>query len=76
MEALAQSLTRRVGRLFVDRTGLTGSYAITVPANLGTDPNGASVSTVLKEELGLELVAQKVKVDIIVIDGAERPTVN
>ena len=76
MEALAQSLTRRVGRLFVDRTGLTGSYAITLPANLGTDPNGSSVSTVLKEELGVELVAQKVKVDIIVIDRAERPTVN
>jgi uncharacterized protein (TIGR03435 family) len=76
IEALAQSLTRRVGRLFVDRTGPRGGYAITLPANIGTDPNGAAEATVLKEELGLQLVPQKVKVDIIVIDIAEPPAVN
>jgi len=72
METLARSLFNRVDGPVIDQTGLTGGYAITLPSNIGGDPNGTSPSTAL-HELGLRLEPQKVIVEIIVIDRVEKP---
>src|SRR5262245_2525675 len=74
MEVLARSLTSRLGSPIVDQTGLTRSYAITLPADIGSDPNGTSVSTALQEELGLRLESRKVEIEIVVIDRVEKPS--
>lgn len=70
-----------------DRTGLTGRFAIdltwtpTEPVRvpLGVvappiDPDGASLVTAVREQLGLKLVPARVDVPILVVDGAEKPT--
>jgi bla regulator protein blaR1 len=40
------------------------------------DPPAPSIFTALQEQLGLKLVAQKEKVDVIVIDHVEQPSAN
>jgi len=47
------------------------------PADLpAPDPNRPEIFTAIKEQLGLELKAEKGPVDVIVIDHVERPTPN
>lgn len=86
---VARNLANAVGRMVVDRTGLTGAYdlemtwtpdqlppgadAASTPA---FDPNGPSLFTALQEQLGLRLEATTGPVDVLVIDGAERPSEN
>jgi len=72
MSQLADALTNMPGTgPVVDKTGLTGSYDFT----LAWEP-GESLSTVLQEQLGLRLEAQKVPVEFFVIDSAEKPAEN
>jgi uncharacterized protein (TIGR03435 family) len=69
----------------VDKTGLTGRYDIdltytpdrAIPAGVDipgapADPNGPSIYTALKEQLGLKLESQKDLEDVLVIDHVER----
>jgi uncharacterized protein (TIGR03435 family) len=67
---LARLLASRMGGPVVDHTGLTGGYQFSMP-EIGA---GDSIVTLLQEEFGLRLEARKIKVDLIVIDHAERPT--
>jgi uncharacterized protein (TIGR03435 family) len=79
-----------VGRLVVDRTGLTGTYDVdltwtpdalpTVDPSAGpmpippVDPNGPSLVTALREQLGLKLESVRGSVQVLVIDSASEPT--
>jgi uncharacterized protein (TIGR03435 family) len=87
MGELAAELTYWTDRIVLDRTGLSGLYSIqTTPwtpdnpgpnfrAEAGTDPeNLPTLFSMLPEQLGLRLEAKKEPVEIIVIDGFERPT--
>lgn len=82
LSALAAILMHTVGAHIVDHTGLKGSYDIHLSfapdASLtATDSALPSVFTALQEQLGLKLVAQKVPVEMLVIDRMEKiPTEN
>lgn len=86
MVGLASQLSRSVGRIVQDRTGLPGVYNITLRATndgfqrsdpLGrtvTDPDAPSIGTALEEQLGLKLESGRGPVDVLIIDRAERPS--
>lgn len=82
-------LSLRLGRDVLDQTGLKGNYDFELAwtpdvqsrqdreeGALPPDPNGPSISTALREQLGLKLAATKGPVEILVIDHAERPSAN
>jgi len=88
MAAVATYLTPVVGRIVIDRTGLTGRFdvalrfAITTDAGLPEAKAAArvgddlSIFTAVQEQLGLRLEATRAPVDLVVIDHIERPTEN
>jgi uncharacterized protein (TIGR03435 family) len=82
----ARNLAGFAGRPILDRTGLTAAYDFELtwtpdeppPAGVQLppwyDPNGPSLQTAVQEQLGLKLDTTTGPVDVLVIDGAERPT--
>jgi len=81
---LASNVVRRV---VVDRTGLTGMFAVDLewtpdraPLPLGSDApppsDKPSIFAALQEQLGLKLEAVRGPVEVVVIDHIERPTEN
>jgi uncharacterized protein (TIGR03435 family) len=73
----------------IDGTGLKGSYDFTLdyywgPGGIGVkegrepapDPNGPSLETALREQLGLKLELRKGPVEMLVVDHIERPSGN
>jgi uncharacterized protein (TIGR03435 family) len=87
MPSLAASLGQFVGRSISDRTQLTGLFDFeltwtpdTIPQlppdapPLNIDPNGPSIFTALREQLGLTLDSSRGPVDVVVIDRIEHPT--
>ena len=75
------------GRAVIDKTGLTGSYRITLNFDLmGTlrppsvdapaSTGAATLLTAIQEQLGLKLQPTRVVRDTLVIDHLERPTPN
>jgi uncharacterized protein (TIGR03435 family) len=80
MERLVFVVGREVDRPVVDRTKLTGSYAVALNW-AGTDPlsgNDAapSIFTALKEDLGLSLEPSTEPVEALIVDHIERPSPN
>jgi uncharacterized protein (TIGR03435 family) len=72
----------------LDRTALSGSFDFDLhwapdrrpvafnnlpPSPVPGDPDGPSLFTALREQLGLKLDSQRGPVDIVVIDHVERP---
>jgi uncharacterized protein (TIGR03435 family) len=57
----------------IDKTGLTGSYDFTLSWD---EDAGPSLSTALREQLGLRLEADKVPVSYFMVDSAARPSAN
>ncbi|MGA9462570.1 MAG: TIGR03435 family protein [Terracidiphilus sp.] len=89
---LAEILTRPAGRIVIDKTGLHGTYSISlkfapddfhVPmrdavANspLPDSESAPSLFTALREQLGLELKSEKAPINVLVLDHIEAPTEN
>jgi uncharacterized protein (TIGR03435 family) len=81
MAELASQLSSYLGRHVVDRTGLTGQYAISLsfapvdPSAAGGDAQDSapSIFAALQEQAGLKLESARGPVEILVIDHAERP---
>lgn len=89
MSELVNGLSVLLGRQVVNRTGLTGSYDLTLtfsPENIpglplppgvqlpGADPNAPSIFTALQEQAGLKLESARGPVQLLVVDYAEMPT--
>ncbi len=83
MDSFAKILSRKLERPVVNHTGLEGLFNFklqwmpesfkpgeTVP------PDGPSIFTAIQEQLGLRLVSQKMPVEMLVIDHAEKPSEN
>jgi len=70
--ALAVDLSERLGRNVVDETGLKGNYDFTLDCHTAFMERGESLITVLPEQLGLELNAQTVPTEVLVIDHVEK----
>jgi uncharacterized protein (TIGR03435 family) len=89
MTYLASMIETQLDRKVVDKTGLAGNFSFvvtwtpdqfrgsaSVPLAKGEtlDPNGPSLMTALREQLGLKLESTKGPVEVLVIDHVERPT--
>ena len=57
----------------VDKTGITGVYDFTLSWN---EEDGPSLASALRDQLGLQLRAEKVPVTRFVLDSAQKPTPN
>jgi uncharacterized protein (TIGR03435 family) len=78
--SLATMLTHPLGAHVIDRTGIRGSYDIRLsfaPDTAGADSTLPSIFTAIEEQLGLKLEAQKVPVEMLIIDHMDKaPTDN
>jgi uncharacterized protein (TIGR03435 family) len=83
MEMLAMLLRSKAGRLVIDKTGLKGTYRVSLPFNLldtrgpdAANDSAPSIFTALQEQLGLKLESSRAMRDVLVIDHIERPSEN
>ena len=81
---LALALSAEAGRPVVDRTALTGNYALSLRFASDQIPSPAGLSTAdipglftaVQEQLGLKLEPTTIDGQVLVIDHIERPTEN
>jgi len=92
IDRLTTVLATSLGRPVIDRTGLTGSYDLSLQWDdapvrdgglLGAGATAAipgndrgSIFTALPDQIGLRLDSQRAPVEVLVVDGIERPTSN
>jgi uncharacterized protein (TIGR03435 family) len=91
IEEFADVLGVLMGRPVLDKTELIGRFGVKLewtpdegqfmPAGEGNgvakpESSGGSIFTAIQQQLGLKLEAGKGRVDILMIDRAERPTEN
>jgi uncharacterized protein (TIGR03435 family) len=76
LSLFANGLSQNLGRAVIDRTGLTGTWAfdLTYAAEPSPDSDAPSLFTAIQEELGLKLESTKAPVEVLVVDGVQRPT--
>lgn len=76
MENLARWVAGKLGLVAVDQTGLKGPYDFKADWNVdeANDELRAAVFAALRNQLGLELAAKKITIEILVIDSAEKPS--
>ena len=82
--ALTQELSKELGRIIINKTGIDGRYNITLKwtpesdaADGSTPPDsGPSIFTAIQEQLGLKLESTKGPVQVLIIDHVEMPTEN
>jgi bla regulator protein BlaR1 len=75
VSGLADALSSPLGRHVVDKTGLGGTYDITLNWLAGANET-ESISTALQEKLGLQLEPQQGPVTVSVIDRIDQPSAN
>lgn len=79
LSKLAYCLSDSTGFEIVDKSGLTGTYAIELSWMASKDPSsfavGSSLETALKEQLGLKLESGKKSIEIYFVDHAEKPAI-
>jgi len=77
MSVLARRLSQQLHEPVSDLTGLKGIYSFTLDWQQDDSVPGPSLFTAVQEQLGLKLEAQKVPIEVLVVDHAERiPTAN
>jgi uncharacterized protein (TIGR03435 family) len=82
MTKLVELLSDDVGRVVIDKTGLTNLFSFRLefaPVALQVAPADSSVPPLfgaLQEQLGLRLEAARAPVEVLVIESVERPTPN
>lgn len=86
MAMLAQLLRGDAGRVVVDKTGLNGSYRLSLTFERSVSGRGPDVAPspdalpslfiAVQEQLGLKLEPSKTLLETLVIDRLERPTEN
>ena len=75
---LVEILSGATGKIVMNDTALNDQYDFTLEwvQDLVSDAAGPSLSTALREQLGLELDSVKRPVEVIVIDNIDRPSEN
>ena len=75
---LAEILSGATGKIVMNETALTGEYDFTLEwvQDLDSEAAGPSLTTALREQLGLRLDPANRAVEVIVIDGIDRPSEN
>jgi uncharacterized protein (TIGR03435 family) len=90
VNSLVSIFARELGHPVIDKTGVTGRYDITLDwtptqgaaggtggdAGQASDSAAPSLFTAVQEQLGLKLEAQKGSIETLVIDSAEKPSVD
>jgi uncharacterized protein (TIGR03435 family) len=76
MAYTAQQLSRFLRLPVVDKTGTTGSFDFDVPAPEEANADLTNATLEGLDSLGLKLKAKRGAVQILVVDGAERPGSN
>ena len=78
MDGFAKVLAREMDRPVVNQTGLEGHFNLKL--RWARDGAGVtelpSIFTALEEQLGLRMRAEKVSVEVLIIDHAEKPSEN
>jgi uncharacterized protein (TIGR03435 family) len=83
MDLFAKVLAREMGLPVVDRTGLSGDFDFNISwtpdrirAAAPADSDLPTIFTAVQDQLGLRLRAEKVPIEVLIIDRAEKPTEN
>lgn len=91
LDLFIEMLSRQLGRVVMDKTGLKGRYDFKLnwtpdepqgPAPAGAsggapeDSAGPSLFAAIQEQLGLKLESQKAPVDVLFVEHAEKPSEN
>jgi uncharacterized protein (TIGR03435 family) len=76
MAYTAFRLSAILGRTVIDKTELTGAYDFHVDAPDAKDADRTNATLEGIKTLGLKLESGKAPVDVIVVDGVNRPTPN
>jgi uncharacterized protein (TIGR03435 family) len=71
----ADTVSGYTRRSVIDRTGLEGNFDFKFDWS-PQDPNSPSIFTVLQEQLGLKLEAEREPVEFLIIDHVEKPSEN
>ena len=79
--AWTQELSRELGRVVVDRSGIEGKYDValmwTPDSDVGEGGDaGVSIFTAIQEQVGLKLESAKGPVEVLVVDPVEMPSEN
>ena len=78
MTQLAGYIGDELGRIVVDKTGLSAGYDLSLEwdPQPSADSTRPSIFAALGEQLGLRLESQKAPVKVLVIDGVQKPSEN